>query len=212
MTLATDTINRLRVSPDHKIPMRETLEALEYGLRVCLENGEAATLRKVVWRLLQYAVRAEESFSDREQSWLRKVVWWPEIQYDALDRQIQAHDDYQIRRLVDPDRNPENPDDRLELQNVPKSTNRNRVVLERYLAIMSWLRCVKGRDPGRDKEIILALAKGYRVPAVKMLYMRSCSEKAVEMVKDKVLNHITELLSPICRKNNLTFVGKSSPR
>jgi hypothetical protein len=121
--------------------------------------------------------------------------------HTELERQIQAHDDYTLRTLRDLAGTPTG---MFELQDVNSGRVVERGAVDRYLVVMGWLKVVneRSRRPDRDKAVTLDFARGRRTTEIRNRYMRPFTNRAVELVRDKVLSLIEARVAELCGHGN----------
>ena len=163
-------------------------EADRAATKAAIEAGKKlsglTSLRSVIWWLLQEAVQTERRFSNREHALLTKLVARPQLAPTAIERWIEERGRLALL------------DTEHELANEVMIAERGAV--DRYLVVMSWLNVVndRSRQPARDKAITLDFARRRRVAEIRNRYMRQHTDRAVELVRDRVLvlveRHVAE--------------------
>ena len=149
------------------------------------------SLQAVVWRLLQDATETLSRIEDPEQKWRRAGLGaaWPPVLH-TVQEQNEA-EVFRLTRLKEDRRDTRLP--RLRISD-PRAESRMMIVL-------GWLSHVRGRTPyliKRDKLVALALAGGLGPKRTRMIFFPpDASDSAVNMVKRKVIWHITRSLGPI---------------
>lgn len=183
----------LRISGPPRSP-REAAEAktaIRDGIDLLRAEGHpAASLQAVVWRLLQDAAETHSRINDPERRWRRELVTaWPPVLHTAQE-QFES-EIFRISHLKEDKR-----DTRLPCLGLADPRAESRM-----MTVLSWLRYVQARTPyllKRDKLVTLALAGGLGPKRARIIFFPpDTSDSAVNMVKRKVIWHITRELQPI---------------
>lgn len=165
------------------------LREAEDGLR--LDGNERPSLEERVWWLAKDAAQTEARIPDRERSWLRshERSIWPELsraseENRAIEWEIAMEEIAGVRsREINGWR--------------PNFTITDPRAVSRWLVVYSWFKFVKGRNPQRDREIFLLRALGARPQDVSRKLRGRIGARAVEMVREKVIRHITRGLANV---------------
>jgi hypothetical protein len=185
--------DRLRVSGPglSEIEKEESLRAIHEGLEMLRRDGYyEINLRLVVWRLMQDAATTEARLPNRERSWLMSAsrAMWPEMARPSEEcRAIEWDDAMAVltgkqvesviggRRAIIPITDPG--------------------AVRRMLTVLGWLKYAKGKNPKRDRSIFLMRARGVPTREICRAMHGRIGDRAIDMVKDKVLKHVVAHLS-----------------
>lgn len=185
------TILAIQYPPEDEKTAQETRKALDWGKTKVSADGSKTSLSDVIWRLLQDAADTLARLPDRERGWLLSAdrASWPEIYHSARERW-----EAEQQRLVDLKESPE------EIY-LPRLGVTDPTAIPRMLTVLGWLQHVRARTPHRqkrDKLVVLALAQGQSLKSVRRLMLGECTDRAIYMVRSKVLGQIT---SAICESS-----------
>lgn len=161
---------------------RETREA-RLALREARDKlGPQASLKSVIWHLLQEAVETLGRLPDKERTWLlsSERVIWPELDRPSEENRLveweigihvaMGNRDSDSVKLRFPVTDPTAP--------------------RRMFTALGWLRHVHGKRPKRDRDVVLALAGKVPFQRVRSLMGGNVTDFAILAVKGKVLKQI----------------------
>lgn len=189
LMIARETINKLRVSGPlpSDAEVKEARRAYQDGIDMLAREGVSApSPESVVWRLMKDAAQTEARMPDREKGWLlshgRSI--WPELAL-ASEECRKVEWEISLEELAGV---------RLRDTNAPapRLTITDPAAVSRWLVVQGWLRYVKARNPQRDKAIVLARARGVSAREICRMMGGRLGDRAIEMVREKVLRHIIE--------------------
>jgi hypothetical protein len=176
-----------RLPPARPKLTQESRKAIEAGMDLLRSEGYQVSfpesLPSIVWRLLREAADTLARLPDRERVWLLAAdrVAWPEVLHTA-----QEMYEAELQRLTDT---------RMSKEETPirRLSITNPGAVSRMLVVLDWLQYVRARTEirvKRDKLVVLALAQGQSLKSVRRLMLGDRTDRAIYMVRSKVLSQI----------------------